>query len=176
MDLFQITGLTHFFGGLRAVSDFNLRMTSGELVGLIGPNGAGKTTVFNLISGLYKPAAGSIRFLHFDITGLPPHEIVRRGIVQVPEGRGIFGNLTVRENLEVASTPNRRGLKAGFDHVFALFPRLEERLRQQAGTLSGGEQQMLAVGRALCAGAHRRVRDAGELDGRDFHTIQLYDG
>ena len=149
--LLEVRDLTVTYGAIRAVAGVSFAVPQGRVVTIIGANGAGKSTVMNAISGLVPPASGSIRFKGEDLAGLPPHEIVRRGIVQVPEGRGIFGPLTVRENLEVAASlrRDRRQLAQDYERVLDLFPRLRERLRQVAGTLSGGEQQMLAVGRAL---------------------------
>jgi branched-chain amino acid transport system ATP-binding protein len=125
----------------------------GEVVTLIGANGAGKTTTLRTISGLIRPRSGTISFNGRRIDQLPPHQIVRLGVSQAPEGRGVFARLTVRENLEMGAF-NRRDrarLDEDFERVYRLFPRLKERLKQQAGTLSGGEQQMLAIGRALMA-------------------------
>jgi len=149
--LLSVEHLSVNYGSIRAVNDISFTVEQGKIVSIIGANGAGKSTIMNSLSGLVKSDQGTIRFKDEDVTALPPHEIVRRGIVQVPEGRGIFGNLTVMENLEVATTTRRRkeNLRGDYDHVFSLFPRLKERLKQIAGTLSGGEQQMLAVARAL---------------------------
>ncbi len=149
--LLEVYGLSVAYGAVRAVEDVSFSVDEGHIVSIIGGNGAGKTTIMSAISGLLKPVAGSIGFRGQDVTGLPPHELVRLGIVQVPEGRGIFGTLTVAENLDVAASTRRDRARIGADleHVFEIFPRLRERLKQPAGTLSGGEQQMLAVGRAL---------------------------
>ncbi|HEX5500328.1 MAG TPA: ABC transporter ATP-binding protein, partial [Thermomicrobiales bacterium] len=124
-----------------------------ELVALIGANGAGKTTTLRTISGIYRPRSGAIDYGGVDLTALPSHEIVALGISQAPEGRQIFGGLTVRENLLLGATrrADRGGLAADLDYVFSLFPVLKERIGQAGGTLSGGEQQMLAIGRALMA-------------------------
>jgi branched-chain amino acid transport system ATP-binding protein len=151
--LLEVSNISVSYGAIRAVNEVSFIVEPGQIVCIIGANGAGKSTILQTISGLVRPAAGSIRFKGREITGLPPHEIVKRGIVQVPEGRGIFGNLTVLENLEVAATAraDRRNLNKEYNHIFELFPVLKQRLRQNAGTLSGGEQQMLAVGRALVA-------------------------
>lgn len=142
-----------YYGNLLALRDVSLHVGKGEIVSLIGANGAGKTTVLRTISGILSPRTGRILFDGTDITGTPAHRIARMGVSHVPEGRGIFANLSVRENLEIGAFTSRSGLEAGetLERVFALFPRLKERYRQMAGTLSGGEQQMLAIGRALVA-------------------------
>ena len=125
----------------------------GEIVTLIGANGAGKSTTLRAVSGLVKPSGGTITFDGKNLAGLAPHKILRLGLAQVPEGRGIFLNLTVDENLDLGAfaRTNRKDVEADRERVFALFPRLKERLDQRGGTLSGGEQQMLAIGRALLA-------------------------
>ena len=149
--MLQVTGLQVAYGAIRALEDVSLEIAQGEIVTLIGGNGAGKTTTLRAISGLLRPRAGTVRFAGEDITGLPPHLIVARGLCHVPEGRMIFANLTVAENLAMgaylSTDPVRDERNREF--VFATFPRLKERLTQTAGTLSGGEQQMLAIGRAL---------------------------
>jgi branched-chain amino acid transport system ATP-binding protein len=136
-----------------AIKGISLTLAEGEIVTLIGANGAGKTTTLRTISGLIRPRTGRIHFEDRRIDQLPPHQIVRLGISQAPEGRGIFGRLTVYENLEMGAftRADGAGLKDDLDRVYTLFPRLKERLKQSAGTLSGGEQQMLAIGRALMA-------------------------
>src|SRR5688572_22219337 len=142
------------YGAIRAVKGISLSVESGELVSLIGSNGAGKTTTLRTISGLLRPRAGRVRYEGADLARLPAHVIVARGIVQAPEGRQIFAGLTVRENLQLGATPRRverTTLEADLERVFELFPVLRERLGQSGGTLSGGEQQMLAIGRALMA-------------------------
>jgi len=137
---------------IRALRGVSLDVRSGETVCIIGNNGAGKTTMLKTVSGLLKPERGSVRFEGADITGQPAHCIARRGLAHVPEGRHVFPRLTVLENLEMgAYFQNGRELSRAFEHVFALFPVLDQRKSQLAGTLSGGEQQMLAIGRALMA-------------------------
>jgi len=153
--LLEIRGLNVRYGGITAVSGISLSVKNGSIVSIVGANGAGKSTIMNTIAGLVRPSAGSITFKGTDITGCKPHDIVKMGCVMVPEGRGIFGNLTVLENLEVAASIHGEPIKMihrRFEPVFSYFPRLKERLHQHAGTLSGGEQQMLAVGRALVTG------------------------
>jgi branched-chain amino acid transport system ATP-binding protein len=142
-----------YYGHIHALQGVSLYVGAQEIVTLIGANGAGKSTTLKTISGLLRPKQGTIRLGHEDLTVYPPHEIAARGVVQVPEGRRIFGRLTVLENLEMGAFAcrNRQMLKANLQKVFQLFPRLEERSKQIAGTLSGGEQQMLAMARALMA-------------------------
>ena len=153
MALLEIDGLHVSYGAIQALRGLSFQVESGKIVTLIGANGAGKSTALNTISGLLRPQQGCVRLEGEDLTAVPPHEIVLKGIVQVPEGRRIFGRLTVLENLEMgAFTQNdARNIQDGLGRVFALFPRLRERSSQVAGTLSGGEQQMLAIGRALMA-------------------------
>ena len=138
------------YGQIPAIRDVTLEVSSGEIVALIGSNGAGKTTILRTISGLLKPISGRILFEEGEIANAKPHRIVRMGISHAPERRGIFANLTVLENLKMGAF-NRRLYQHDYDEVYALFPRLSERTKQIAGTLSGGEQQMLAMGRALLA-------------------------
>jgi len=149
----EVENLHTFYGHIHALKDVSLAVEKEEIVTLIGANGAGKSTTLKTISGLLRPRQGSIRLDGEDLTRCPPHEIVTKGVVQVPEGRRIFGSLTVRENLEMGAfaDPDRRRISANLQRVFVLFPRLNERRHQVAGTLSGGEQQMLAIGRALMA-------------------------
>ena len=139
------------YGGIQALKGISLSVDEGQIVTLIGANGAGKSTTLRAISGLLKPQSGSIRYGSEALTGLPAKEIVRRGIVQVPEGRRVFPDMTVEENLKIGAYLRRDmpAIAADMDYVYKLFPRLKERSWQLAGTLSGGEQQMLAVGRAL---------------------------
>lgn len=149
--LLEVKNVNVYYGGIHALKDVSFQIHQGEIVTLIGSNGAGKTTTLNTISGLLRPKAGEIRFAGEDLTRVAPHETVKRGISQAPEGRKIFANMTVKENLELGAYLRRdkAGIAADFERVFTLFPRLKERLNQNAGTLSGGEQQMLAIGRAL---------------------------
>ncbi|HTS86609.1 MAG TPA: ABC transporter ATP-binding protein [Usitatibacter sp.] len=139
------------YGGIRAVKGVDLAVEPGELVCLIGANGAGKTTTLRAISGLVRAASGRIVYDGGDIAALKPHEISRRGLALVPEGRGVFAQLTIEENLAMGAYPrsDRAGVAADLERAYTLFPRLKERRRQTAGTLSGGEQQMLAISRAL---------------------------
>ncbi len=154
--MLKIDNVTCHYGGIRALHEVSLEEKEGEIVALIGGNGAGKTTLLNLISGLVRPTAGKVIFRGKDISALSPEKIVKAGIGQVPEGRLLFGPLTVRENLELGSyvrrnKKNRQAVLDDFEFVLHLFPVLSKRLDQRAGTLSGGEQQMLAIGRGLLA-------------------------
>ncbi|WP_031513887.1 ABC transporter ATP-binding protein [Desulfofalx alkaliphila] len=149
--LLEIKDLHVSYGAIRALEGVSFTIDTGEIVALIGANGAGKSTTLRTISGLIKPTQGSIMYKGNDLVKLPPHKIVEAGISQVPEGRRVFTRMTVYENLEMgAYTRNdKSGIKEDLGKVFKRFPRLEERRNQLAGTLSGGEQQMLAMGRAL---------------------------
>ncbi|MGZ8264579.1 MAG: ABC transporter ATP-binding protein [Burkholderiales bacterium] len=148
--MLEVVGLEVRYGGIKAVKGLALEVRERELVTLIGANGAGKTTTLKAIAGLLKPSAGHIRYDGRDITGTPACDLVPRGIALVPEGRGVFARLTVEENLAMGAYVRRDDrVKADLDRAYGLFPRLAERRRQFAGTLSGGEQQMLALARAL---------------------------
>ncbi len=149
--ILQVHDLRVHYGAIEALRGISLEVPDGEVVALIGANGAGKTTTLRAISGLVRPTSGSITFQDRDIGGLPSHAIVARGLAQAPEGRGIFLNLTVRENLDLGAylRRDRDGIQADRERAYALFPILRERREQVSGTLSGGEQQMLAVARAL---------------------------
>ena len=149
--MLNIQGINVYYGAIHAIKGISLVVNKGEIVTLIGANGAGKSTTLRTISGLLKPKTGSITFQGQDIAGTPAHKIVGLGISQVPEGRRIFTEMTVMENLDLGAfiRKDKDGIAADKKHVFELFPRLEERQDQVAGTLSGGEQQMLAMGRAL---------------------------
>jgi len=152
-NVLEVQDLAVNYGAIRALQGISFHVEEGEIVTLIGANGAGKSTTLKTISGLLRPAAGSLRYRGESIVGIPADRIVKLGIVQVPEGRQIFAPLTVRENLEMgAYTRTDKGeIERSMKRVFASFPRLEERLSQRGGTLSGGEQQMLAMGRGLMA-------------------------
>jgi branched-chain amino acid transport system ATP-binding protein len=143
--------INSYYGHIHALKDVSIDLEKGEIVTIIGANGAGKSTLLKTISGLVRPRTGSVRFEGEELTELPPHEIVAKGVIQVPEGRRIFSQLTVMENLEMGAflKKDSKSKKENLERVFELFPRLKERRRQVAGTLSGGEQQMLAIGRAL---------------------------
>jgi branched-chain amino acid transport system ATP-binding protein len=147
----EIDNLVVNYGVITALHGISLKIREGQIVTLIGANGAGKTTTLRTISGLLRPKSGSIRYRGIDITHCAPHRVVKHGLAQVPEGRMVFANLTVRENLQLGAflRHDRAGINADFEFVFSMFPRLKEREAQVAGTLSGGEQQMLAIARAL---------------------------
>jgi len=152
--LLELKNVKINYGVIEAVKGISLTVHEGEIVTLIGGNGAGKTTTLRAISMVHGPSSGEILFKGEDITSLPSHDVVDRGIIQVPEGRHIFPSMSVYENLEMGAflkRPNKKQLSEDVDHVFQLFPRLKERRTQRGGTLSGGEQQMLAIGRALMA-------------------------
>ena len=152
MALLELEDIHTYYGQIHALKGLSITVDEGEIVSLIGGNGAGKSTTLNTISGLLHPRQGRIRLAGEEITTLKAHDIVSKGIVQVPEGRRIFARLTVTENLEMgAYTQPTQGYKKNLERVFELFPRLNERRKQPGGTLSGGEQQMLAMGRAMMA-------------------------
>ena len=148
--MLKVDGIHVYYGSIHAVKGVSFEVGEGEIVTLIGANGAGKSTVLNTVSGLLHPRTGSVCFMDQDLRGVPPHKVVERGLAQVPEGRRIFLQMTVEENLEMgAYTQPKSSVAPGVADVYKRFPRLEERRSQVAGTLSGGEQQMLAMGRAL---------------------------
>ena len=148
--MLELTDLHVSYGAIQAVRGVTLEVREGEMVALIGPNGAGKTTVMRTLSGLLPQKSGSITYLKSDLSKKASHQIIEMGLAHVPEGRLIFSNLSVQENLLLGAYTRRdQNFKKEFDFIFALFPRLAERFKQNAGTLSGGEQQMLAIGRAL---------------------------
>jgi branched-chain amino acid transport system ATP-binding protein len=152
--LLDVRDLNVYYGAIHALQGISFTVSEGEIVTLIGANGAGKSTTLCTISGLLRPRRGSIRFQGRDITMMPAEQIVRLGVIQVPEGRKIFAPLTVRENLEMGAytRENKAEIQQSLERVFASFPRLKERINQLGGTLSGGEQQMLATGRGLMSG------------------------
>ena len=151
MSLLSLQGVHVAYGGIRAVKGIDLAIEKGELVCLIGANGAGKTTTLRAITGMVHAASGRVVYDGQDIAALKPHQIARRGLAMVPEGRGVFAQLTIEENLVMGAYArnDRAAVAADIEHKYTLFPRLKERRRQTAGTLSGGEQQMLAISRAL---------------------------
>jgi branched-chain amino acid transport system ATP-binding protein len=150
--MLEVSGLAAGYGALPVLRGVDFTIAEGDIVAVLGSNGAGKSTLNNVLSGLLRPSAGRIEFAGSEIAGASPAAIVARGLIQVPEGRRVFPNLSVRENLEIGSyrrgRPNRA---ANLERVATIFPRLRERMKQLAGTLSGGEQQMLAIGRGLMA-------------------------
>jgi len=149
----KVTDLRTCYGKIEALKGITLEVNEGEIVTLIGANGAGKSTSLKTISGQLTPTSGKIEFLGASIGGVPAHKVSAKGIIQVPEGRRIFSRMTVLENLEMGAylRSDKDAIKSDLDHVFELFPRLKERIAQKGGTLSGGEQQMLAMGRGLMA-------------------------
>jgi branched-chain amino acid transport system ATP-binding protein len=177
--MLEVRDLLVSYGEIRAVKGISLSVATGEIVALLGSNGAGKTTTLKTVSGLLAPRSGEILLDGESLRGMPPHLIVRKGIAHVPEGRHVFNRLTVYENLEMgAYARSDAGAAVDLDRVFALFPRLWERRRQRAGTLSGGEQQMLAIGRALMANPRLLLLDepsmglAPVLVEQIFETVQ----
>jgi len=151
MALLEVNDIHTYYGAIHALKGLSVSVEKGEIVTLIGANGAGMSTTLNTICGILHPRSGTVYLDGEPIHGLPAHEIVMRGVAQAPEGRRVFGRLNVTENLEMGAyaRTDKEGIKQDMDKVFTLFPRLKERARQLAGTLSGGEQQMLAIGRAL---------------------------
>jgi branched-chain amino acid transport system ATP-binding protein len=163
--LLKLSHVTVHYRVVRAIHDISFDVAAGQIVTLIGSNGAGKTTTLKTISGLLKPTTGEIVYRGEVISRLQSHEIVKRRLCQAPEGRGIFLNLTVEDNLDLGAwtAPNKATLKDDMDYVFQMFPRLKERRKQNAGTLSGGEQQMLAIGRALMSHPEMLLLDEPSL-------------
>ncbi|MEI7815520.1 MAG: ABC transporter ATP-binding protein [Coriobacteriia bacterium] len=149
--MLKVDNLNTYYGKIHALKGISLEVNEGEIVTLIGANGAGKSTTLKTISGQLAPKQGTITYMGQSIGGVPAHIVTSRGVIQVPEGRRIFARMTVMENLEMGAylRKDTDGIKSDLDHVFELFPRLKERVAQKGGTLSGGEQQMLAVGRAM---------------------------
>jgi branched-chain amino acid transport system ATP-binding protein len=174
--MLELTGVHTYYGNIHALKGISLRVDAGEVVTLIGSNGAGKTTTLRTIQGLLRPRRGAIQFEGTALERLPPDQIVRRGIAQAPEGRLIFPRMTVLENLELGafSRNDRSGIKADLERVFALFPRLKERMTQTGGTLSGGEQQMLAIGRALMARPRLLMMDEPSMGLAPLLVEQIY--
>ncbi|WP_395710051.1 ABC transporter ATP-binding protein [Reyranella sp.] len=162
--MLEVTGLRAGYGAIEVLRGIDLAVAAGEIVALLGSNGAGKSTLNNTICGLYRPFGGTIRFDGSDIAGSPSMRIVDAGLIQVPEGRRVFPNLSVRDNLELGSYRRGRAARArNLERVLAIFPRLDERLAQAAGTLSGGEQQMLAIGRGLMSEPRLLILDEPSL-------------
>jgi branched-chain amino acid transport system ATP-binding protein len=176
--MLKLSNIHAYYGPIEALNAVDLEINQGEIVCLIGNNGAGKSTALMTISGIMKPKAGDILFEGKRIGGIPPHEIVRRGISQTPEGRRIFPKLTIMENLEMGAFSIRGDFQSSLEMVFALFPLLKERRKQLGGTLSGGEQQMLAIGRALMSSPKLLLLDEPSLGlapiivGKIFRTIK----
>lgn len=174
--MLELKDLHAYYGTIEALKGINLKVEKGEIVTLIGANGSGKTTTLRAISGLIKDLEGDIRYEGRSLLPLPPHQIVELGISQVPEGRRIFGNLTVKENLLMGAflEKNRKVIAEQMEKVFTIFPRLKERENQLGGTLSGGEQQMLAIGRALMAKPEILLLDEPSLGLAPFLVQEIF--
>jgi len=173
----DIENLEVSYGAIRALKGVSFDLEEGEIVALIGANGAGKSTILNTISGIIRPDSGGISFDEEDITQTPPSDIVRKGIVQVPEGRRIFARMSVRENLELGAytIEDKQQIQTHMARVYEIFPRLKERHRQLGGTLSGGEQQMLAIGRALMANPRLLLLDEPSMGLAPILVEQIFE-
>jgi branched-chain amino acid transport system ATP-binding protein len=176
MALLEINDIHTYYGAIHALRGVSMHVDEGEIVTLIGSNGAGKSTTLRSVSGLLRPRTGEIVLRGKRIDGLRPHEIVELGVSQSPEGRRVFARMTVHENLEMGAFSRREKVPtADFDHVYQLFPRLRERTGQRAGTLSGGEQQMLAIGRALMAKPRVLLLDEPSMGLAPILVEQIFD-
>ena len=177
MSLLEIQALKIAYGGINAVKGVDLVVHEGEMVALIGANGAGKTSTLKAISGILAPVSGRIRYRGADVTGAAAYTLVERGLALVPEGRQVFGRLTVQENLRMGAYARRdaAGVKADLDRMYHLFPRLHERRNQTAGTLSGGEQQMLAIGRALMSAPRLLLLDEPSMGLAPLMVQRIFD-
>jgi ABC-type branched-chain amino acid transport systems, ATPase component len=175
--MLTVENVNVFYGAIQALAGVSISVNQGEIVTMIGANGAGKSTTIRSVSGLVRPRSGRIIFEGEDITRVPPHKLVGRGICQSPEGRRIFADMTVRENLELGAYIHRgqpAQMREDLDRVFTLFPRLKERISQSGGTLSGGEQQMLAIGRALMSRPRLLMLDEPSLGLAPFLVQQIF--
>jgi branched-chain amino acid transport system ATP-binding protein len=177
MALLEVSGLHTFYGNIEALKGISLKVDEGEVVTLIGSNGAGKSTTLRSISGLTPPREGSIKFEDTEIGEVPPQEIVERGISLSPEGRHVFARMSVRENLDLGAylRKDRDGIENDRERVYSLFPRLKERERQKGGTMSGGEQQMLAIGRALMANPRLLLLDEPSMGIAPILVERIYE-
>jgi branched-chain amino acid transport system ATP-binding protein len=175
--MLKVQNLKVTYGNIAAITDVSFEVPAGKIVCLIGANGAGKTTTLRAVSGLEVPAGGSVIFKGQDITGVPAHQLVARGISHVPEGRKIFPTLTVRENLELAgwTVKDKNLVKQRMEEVFEMLPRIKERVSQLGGTLSGGEQQMLAVGRAMVTGGDILLLDEPSMGLAPVLVDEIFD-
>jgi branched-chain amino acid transport system ATP-binding protein len=175
--MLTVSNLKVTYGQIAAISDVSFEVPDGKIVCLIGANGAGKTTTLRAVSGLVEPTFGKVVFKGQDITGVPAHELVARGISHVPEGRKIFPTLTVRENLEMAgwTVKDKTIVKRRMEEVFEMLPRIKERIGQLGGTLSGGEQQMLAVGRAMVTGGDILLLDEPSMGLAPVLVDEIFD-
>jgi branched-chain amino acid transport system ATP-binding protein len=172
--MLRLVNVHTLYGRAEALRGIDITVAKGEVACLIGNNGAGKSTTLMTISGILKPESGEIFFEGRSIKDMPPHRIVRTGISQVPEGRRIFPGLSVRENLEMGAYSSGRGKASSFDMVYSLFPVLKERYKQKGGTLSGGEQQMLAIGRALMSGPRLLLLDEPSLGLAPIIVVKIF--
>jgi len=175
--ILQLENVHTYYGSIHALKGISIEVRNGEIVTLLGANGAGKSTTLRSINGLNRPRQGTIRFQGRDITSTPAHEIVKRGIAQSPEGRRLFPRMTVTENLEMGAfqRPDKSEIRSDMDRVFELFPRLQERRHQKAGTMSGGEQQMCAIGRALMARPKLLLLDEPSLGLAPIFVERIFD-
>ena len=174
-ELLEVVDLEVRYGAIRAIKGISFHVGEGEIVALLGANGAGKTTTQKTISGMLRPSAGRITFLGQRIDGVPAHELIRLGICHAPEGRHVFPRMTVAENLDMGAFRFKKIDQADLDRVLELFPRLQERYRQVAGTLSGGEQQMLAIGRALMGKPRLLLLDEPSMGLAPMVVAQIFD-
>ena len=177
MSLLEVRGLRISYGGINAVKGIDLDAGQGEMVALIGANGAGKTTTLKAICGIVQPAGGKVHYDGADVTGAQSYALVERGLALVPEGRGVFGRLTVEENLQMGAYVRRdaAAVKRDLERVYGLFPRLRERRRQTGGTLSGGEQQMLAIARALMSAPKLLLLDEPSMGLAPLMVQRIFD-
>ena len=173
--ILKIDDINVFYGSIHAIKGVSLEVNEGEIVTLIGANGAGKTTTLHTVSGLLRPRTGSIQFCGEDITKIPAHKLVERGLAHCPEGRRVFLQMTVQENLDMGAYIRRDDFSASLEEVYELFPRLKERRKQVAGTLSGGEQQMLAMGRALMSKPKLLMLDEPSMGLAPILVEQIFD-
>ena len=171
--LLNVEGINVYYGAIHAIKDISFHVNEGEIVTLIGANGAGKSTILNTVSGLLHSKTGSIQFMDKPIQGVPAHKLVAHGLAQVPEGRRIFLQMTVEENLEMGAFTQPKA--DNLERVYDQFPRLKERRRQIAGTLSGGEQQMLAMGRALMSNAQMLMLDEPSMGLSPLLVQEIFD-
>ena len=173
----KVENINVYYGSIHAIKGISFEVYAGEIVTLIGANGAGKSTTLNTISGLLHPSTGNVKFFDEVLAKVPPHKIVEKGLAQVPEGRRVFAQMTVQENLEMgAFTQNKQSeIEEDLARVYELFPRLKERMRQTAGTLSGGEQQMLAMGRALMSRPKLLMLDEPSMGLAPILVEQIFD-
>ena len=171
----KVDNINVYYGSIHAIKGISFEVYEGEIVTLIGANGAGKSTTLNTISGLLHPTTGSVSFLGESLAKIQPHKIVEKGLAQVPEGRRVFAQMTVQENLEMGAYTQTAGIDEDLEKVYTLFPRLRERMNQTAGTLSGGEQQMLAMGRALMSRPKLLMLDEPSMGLAPILVEQIFD-